>query len=447
MPDRVPVSCRTASGSTSSQPGRRRADDRASCCTAGRWTPAPGAASSPGFQAAVGRPVRIITYDARGHGRSGGSAMRGATLAQLGDDLAEVIAAVAPTGPLVLAGHSLGGMTIMEYADGHGRTSSPRGWPAWSSSPRPPRAMPTRRTGSPRGSPAWSGSPRPAGRACSPGSAAQAAAPVRAPRAAPLAALAALRRPLLPPRTWRHHGRRGAGLSCCAIGAFRPSVGEQQRLTTLAALGTCPRRRWSATATGSLPRLRRVDRRGPARRRADRLPRRRSHADAGAPRDRHRRAGGGGGRPVARAALRAPPGRRGPPGRLTRRSSRTTSSRWRRGTRAPNAVAGVCAPGVDRAAAPAAGAGQQVLGRPVHRVGGQVVRVGAGQRRRAHLAGAVAHLAPHLARSSRRGSPRTGRAGRRTDGPAASARTGPNRSSVAAPRSAGCAGRPAWCRR
>jgi pimeloyl-ACP methyl ester carboxylesterase len=42
-----------------------------------------------------------------------------ATLAQLGDDLAEVLRTVAPTGPVVLAGHSLGGMTIMEYAHRH----------------------------------------------------------------------------------------------------------------------------------------------------------------------------------------------------------------------------------------------------------------------------------------------------------------------------------------
>jgi pimeloyl-ACP methyl ester carboxylesterase len=61
-------------------------------------------------------PVRVVTYDARGHGRSGGTAVRAATLPQLGDDLAAVIEQAAPSGPIVLAGHSLGGMTIMEYA-------------------------------------------------------------------------------------------------------------------------------------------------------------------------------------------------------------------------------------------------------------------------------------------------------------------------------------------
>ncbi|MER7456340.1 alpha/beta hydrolase [Micromonospora sp. NPDC126480] len=63
--------------------------------------------------------VRVVTYDARGHGRSSCMALPTATLAQLGDDLAAVLDAVAPTGRAVLAGHSMGGMTIMEYAHRH----------------------------------------------------------------------------------------------------------------------------------------------------------------------------------------------------------------------------------------------------------------------------------------------------------------------------------------
>ncbi|WP_433828991.1 alpha/beta fold hydrolase [Actinoplanes sp. CA-015351] len=62
---------------------------------------------------------RVIAYDTRGHGRSGHTGLGGATLAQLGDDLAEVLRQFAPTGPVVLAGHSMGGMTIMEYAHRH----------------------------------------------------------------------------------------------------------------------------------------------------------------------------------------------------------------------------------------------------------------------------------------------------------------------------------------
>ena len=61
--------------------------------------------------------ARVITYDARGHGRSGATPLRSATLTQLGADLAEVLRRHAPTGPVVLAGHSMGGMTVMEYAE------------------------------------------------------------------------------------------------------------------------------------------------------------------------------------------------------------------------------------------------------------------------------------------------------------------------------------------
>jgi pimeloyl-ACP methyl ester carboxylesterase len=62
---------------------------------------------------------RIISYDSRGHGRSGSTRLRSATLRQLGDDLAEVLRRLAPRGPVVLAGHSMGGMVIMEYADAY----------------------------------------------------------------------------------------------------------------------------------------------------------------------------------------------------------------------------------------------------------------------------------------------------------------------------------------
>ena len=68
---------------------------------------------------ALGVPVRLVAYDARGHGRSSGTSRERATLGQLGDDLAAVIEHIAPTGPIVLAGHSLGGMTIMEFAHKH----------------------------------------------------------------------------------------------------------------------------------------------------------------------------------------------------------------------------------------------------------------------------------------------------------------------------------------
>ncbi|HEY2205280.1 MAG TPA: alpha/beta hydrolase [Pseudonocardia sp.] len=64
-------------------------------------------------------PVRVVRYDHRGHGRSAPVASSGMTIDALADDLADLITAVAPTGPVVLAGHSMGGMTAMALAERH----------------------------------------------------------------------------------------------------------------------------------------------------------------------------------------------------------------------------------------------------------------------------------------------------------------------------------------
>lgn len=75
--------------------------------------------------------IRILRYDQRGHGAStqgtawlsgvtGPGAERfgpGPSVDQLGRDLAAVLDQLVPTGPVVLAGHSMGGMTIMALAD------------------------------------------------------------------------------------------------------------------------------------------------------------------------------------------------------------------------------------------------------------------------------------------------------------------------------------------
>ena len=60
---------------------------------------------------------RLVLWDQRGHGRSGTGDAGSATIDQVGRDLSAVIDAVAPDGPLVLVGHSMGGMTIMALAD------------------------------------------------------------------------------------------------------------------------------------------------------------------------------------------------------------------------------------------------------------------------------------------------------------------------------------------
>ncbi|TYP89741.1 alpha/beta fold hydrolase [Blastococcus xanthinilyticus] len=60
--------------------------------------------------------VRLVFYDQRGHGSSGRGAAANSTIEQLAADLAAVVAARAPRGPVVLVGHSMGGMTIMGLA-------------------------------------------------------------------------------------------------------------------------------------------------------------------------------------------------------------------------------------------------------------------------------------------------------------------------------------------
>jgi pimeloyl-ACP methyl ester carboxylesterase len=62
---------------------------------------------------------RLVFYDQRSHGASGRGPAPHATIDQLGEDLATVLSAVAPDGPVVLVGHSLGGMTIMAMAERH----------------------------------------------------------------------------------------------------------------------------------------------------------------------------------------------------------------------------------------------------------------------------------------------------------------------------------------
>ncbi|MYT68545.1 MULTISPECIES: alpha/beta hydrolase [unclassified Streptomyces] len=73
-------------------------------------------------RAALRGVVQCVYWDQRSHGRSGrgveqtesGSPV---SIDTLGGDLKAVIDAAAPEGPLVLVGHSMGGMTVMAFAD------------------------------------------------------------------------------------------------------------------------------------------------------------------------------------------------------------------------------------------------------------------------------------------------------------------------------------------
>jgi pimeloyl-ACP methyl ester carboxylesterase len=60
-----------------------------------------------------------LSLDQRSHGRSGRSTPGHATIEQLGEDLLAVLDTVVPHGPIVLVGHSMGGMTIEALAEEH----------------------------------------------------------------------------------------------------------------------------------------------------------------------------------------------------------------------------------------------------------------------------------------------------------------------------------------
>ncbi|MGW9031339.1 alpha/beta fold hydrolase [Streptomyces sp. NPDC055722] len=66
-------------------------------------------------RALAARGFRVIRYDQRVHGNSSAGAAA-TTVDRLAADLAHIITKAAPSGPLVLAGHSLGGMAISALA-------------------------------------------------------------------------------------------------------------------------------------------------------------------------------------------------------------------------------------------------------------------------------------------------------------------------------------------
>jgi pimeloyl-ACP methyl ester carboxylesterase len=63
--------------------------------------------------------VRVVSYDHRGHGRSAAAPPGSMRIEQLAEDVVTVLDAVGGDGPVVYAGHSMGGMTLMALADQH----------------------------------------------------------------------------------------------------------------------------------------------------------------------------------------------------------------------------------------------------------------------------------------------------------------------------------------
>ena len=91
--------------------------------------------------------VRMVFVDLRSHGRSGRSFADNSSLADLADDLSAVLKQLVPRGPIILVGHSMGGMTIMKLAATQPQLFGTRvqGCRAAGDERRPAHAAPARR--------------------------------------------------------------------------------------------------------------------------------------------------------------------------------------------------------------------------------------------------------------------------------------------------------------
>ncbi|MFI6095158.1 alpha/beta fold hydrolase [Lentzea sp. NPDC051213] len=65
----------------------------------------------------LAQDFQVISYDHRGHGRSASATKETATIEQLGEDLGELIERAVPSGSVVIAGHSMGGMAALAMAE------------------------------------------------------------------------------------------------------------------------------------------------------------------------------------------------------------------------------------------------------------------------------------------------------------------------------------------
>ena len=73
--------------------------------------------AGPGFGGSGSGPqARLVFYDQRSHGKSSRGGVDNVGMADLARDLAAVVATAAPKGPVVLVGHSMGGMAVITLA-------------------------------------------------------------------------------------------------------------------------------------------------------------------------------------------------------------------------------------------------------------------------------------------------------------------------------------------
>lgn len=75
----------------------------------------------------AGRRIRMVFFDHRGHGASERAPAQTCTIDQIADDTAAVVRAEIKTGPIVLVGHSMGGMALMGLARRHRELFGPGG--------------------------------------------------------------------------------------------------------------------------------------------------------------------------------------------------------------------------------------------------------------------------------------------------------------------------------
>lgn len=192
----------------------------------------------PDLVGEIDAPARVIAYDARGHGLSSPIHRHTGTLGQLADDLAQVVDQLAGDGPVVLAGHSLGGMTIIEYAHQHPETFDARIGGMVMVSTTAVGHTYTRY-----------GLPSPLGRIIR---AAELSSTYVLARCGEVHPHRSVMNAIRPAMRWLLFGdvcdpedlwlasSAVARASLRSIGSFRPSIGEQQRLETLARLAPMP---------------------------------------------------------------------------------------------------------------------------------------------------------------------------------------------------------------